>query len=45
MSIALQWHYEEPINIDKIVDDLLENQRRTEKQDWNTDDYTHKLGF
>ena len=45
MSIALQWHYEEPINIDKIVDDLLENQRRTEEQDWNTDDYTHKLGF
>lgn len=45
MSIALQWHYEEPIDIDQIVQDLLENHRRTVKQEWDSDDYIGKVGF
>jgi len=45
MSIALQWHYEKQVDIDKIVSDLQENHKRTIKQDWETDEYTDQVGF
>ena len=45
MSVALQWHYEKHVDIDKIVSDLLENHKRTMKQDWETDQYEAQLGF
>lgn len=34
MSLALEWHYEQKVNPEKIINDLKENQRRTFKQDW-----------
>ncbi|RDW21264.1 ATP-binding protein [Oceanobacillus chungangensis] len=45
MSVALQWHYEQQIDVDKIVKDLLENQRRTMRQDWETEEYAGRMGF
>lgn len=45
MSIALQWHYEKQVHVDKIVKDLQENQRRTMRQDWETEEYAGRLGF
>ncbi|AXI07869.1 ATPase [Oceanobacillus zhaokaii] len=45
MSVALQWHYEQQIDVDKIVKDLQENQRRTMKQDWKTEEYAGRMGF
>lgn len=46
MSIALQWHYDQEIQIEKIVDDLLENQRKTKKQDWDLDEENiGRVGF
>lgn len=45
MSIALQWHYEKEVDVDKIVSDLQENHKRTMKQDWETDEYTDQVGF
>jgi SpoVK/Ycf46/Vps4 family AAA+-type ATPase len=45
MSIALQWHYEKHVDVDKIVNDLQENQKRTMKQNWETDEYAEQLGF
>lgn len=45
MSIALQWHYEKQVDIDKIVSDLQENHKRTIKQDWETNEYTDQVGF
>ena len=45
MSVALQWHYEHQVDIEKIVKDLQENQRRTIRQDWETEEYAGRLGF
>ena len=45
MSVALQWHYEQQVDIEKIVKDLQENQRRTIRQDWETEEYAGRLGF
>lgn len=45
MSVALQWHYEKHVDVDKIVSDLQENHKRTIKQDWDTEDYTDQVGF
>lgn len=45
MSIALQWHYEKQVDIDKIVQELQANQKRTMKQDWEMDEYSGQVGF
>lgn len=45
MSIALEWHYEQQVNIDKIVADLQANQRKTIRQEWEDDEYSTKVGF
>lgn len=45
MSIALQWHYEKQVDVEKIVGDLQTNHRRTIRKEWDTEDYADKLGF
>ncbi|GIO25823.1 ATP-binding protein [Ornithinibacillus bavariensis] len=45
MSIALDWHYEKQVDIDKIVNDLQVNQKKVQKQDWVTDDISGRVGF
>lgn len=45
MSVALQWHYEKQVDIDKIVSDLQENQKRTIKNDWESDEHPGQVGF
>ncbi|WP_245844184.1 ATP-binding protein [Oceanobacillus rekensis] len=45
MSVALQWHYENQVDVDKIVKDLQENHRRTMKQEWDTEEYAGRMGF
>ncbi|OZI13525.1 ATPase [Bacillaceae bacterium SAS-127] len=45
MSIALQWHYEEKIDIDKIIKDLLTNNKKTWRQDWDIDPHKPTMGF
>lgn len=45
MSIALQWHYEKKVDVHKIVTDLQENQQKTMRQDWDTEDYAERMGF
>jgi AAA+ superfamily predicted ATPase len=45
MSIALEWHYEKQVDIDKIVDELQFNQKKVQKQDWLTDEVTGRVGF
>ncbi|WP_238941937.1 AAA family ATPase [Bacillus sp. REN10] len=45
MSIALQWHYEEKVDIDKITKDLLTNNKKTWRQDWSADPYKSTMGF
>lgn len=45
MSLALEWHYDKKVNPEKIIDSLLENQRKTLKQDWEIDDFENRLGF
>lgn len=45
MSIALEWHYEKQVDVANIIAELLENQRKTQKQDWESDDFDDRLGF
>lgn len=45
MSMALEWHYEKKVDVDKIIEELKENHRKTMKQDWEIKDYNDKLGF
>lgn len=45
MSIALEWHYEKTVDIDKIINDLLENHRKTMKNDWEMTDSDDRFGF
>lgn len=45
MSAALEWHYERQVDIDRIIEELKENQRRTMKQDWETADDDGRVGF
>lgn len=44
MSIALQWHYEQHVDVDRIIKELQANQRKTVKQAWDTDEFT-RVGF
>lgn len=45
MSVALEWHYEKTVDIDKIINDLLENHRKTMKNDWEMTDSDDRFGF
>lgn len=45
MSIALEWHYEKTVDIDKIINDLLENHRKTMKNDWEMENEEERFGF
>ncbi|MBO1004654.1 AAA family ATPase [Pseudogracilibacillus auburnensis] len=45
MSMALQWHYDKQVDVDKIIEELKENHRKTMKQDWETEDFDDRLGF
>ncbi|MBM7649279.1 AAA+ superfamily predicted ATPase [Bacillus ectoiniformans] len=44
MSIALQWHYEEKVQIEKIIKDLQTNNQKTWRQDWGTE-HKPSMGF
>lgn len=45
MSIALESHYENHVNIDKIINDLQENTRKAQKQDWISEQSSGRVGF
>ncbi|KAB7706649.1 AAA family ATPase [Bacillus aerolatus] len=45
MSIALQWHYENQVDIDKVIKDLQTNNKKTWRQDWNTAPQQPTMGF
>ncbi|MBS3680386.1 ATP-binding protein [Ornithinibacillus massiliensis] len=45
MSIALESHYNKHVNIDKIINDLQENTRKAQKQDWISEPSTGRVGF
>lgn len=45
MSMALEWHYEQIVNVDKIIKELKENHRRAMKQEWEMEDYEEEIGF
>ncbi|WP_052345875.1 ATP-binding protein [Paucisalibacillus sp. EB02] len=45
MSIALEWHYEKQVDIQKVIHDMQANQKKVYKQDWITDPVGGKLGF
>lgn len=45
MAIALEWHYEKTVDVDKIIEDLLENHRKTMKNDWEMEDHEDPFGF
>ncbi|MBC5637306.1 ATP-binding protein [Ornithinibacillus sp. BX22] len=45
MSIALESHYNNHVNIDKIINDLQENTRKAQKQDWISEPSTGRVGF
>lgn len=45
MSVALQWHYEQHVDVDKVVQELQENNRKSMKQDWDMEDYEDQMGF
>lgn len=45
MSMALEWHYEKKVDVDKIIEELKENHKKTMKQDFEMEDYDEKLGF
>lgn len=45
MSMALEWHYEQHVDVDKIINDLKENHRKTMRNEWDMEDYEDPLGF
>src|SRR5699024_3126646 len=45
MSMALEWHYEQIVDVDKIIKELKENHRRAMKQEWEMEDYEDGIGF
>jgi len=45
MSMALEWHYEQTVNVDHIIKELKENHRRAMKQEWEMEDYEDGIGF
>lgn len=45
MSMALDWHYAKQVDVNRIIEELKEHQRRTWKQDWETEDDEGRLGF
>ncbi|WP_036687810.1 ATP-binding protein [Paucisalibacillus globulus] len=45
MSVALEWHYEQRVDIIKLIHDLQENQKKVYKQDWINNSEGAKLGF
>ncbi|MFD2044178.1 ATP-binding protein [Ornithinibacillus salinisoli] len=45
MSIALQWHYDQEVTIEKIITDLQKNNKNTIKNDWELAGNTDRLGF
>lgn len=45
MSMALEWHYDKRVDVDKIIAELKENHRRTMKKDWETDEFEERVGF
>ncbi|MBO1005108.1 ATP-binding protein [Pseudogracilibacillus auburnensis] len=44
-SAALQWHYESRIDIDRIIDNLAEANKKSQKREWQTDEFDTKVGF
>ncbi|WP_077216145.1 AAA family ATPase [Bacillus kwashiorkori] len=44
ISSALEWHYENRIDVKKIIKDLQKNNKRTVSQNWNSD-MDQKVGF
>lgn len=45
MSIALEWHYDKKVDLDYIVKQLIENHKRTLKQDFELDEFGDPMGF
>lgn len=45
MSMALEWHYDKQVDVEKIINDLKENQRKTMKQNWEMEDDVERVGF
>lgn len=44
-SAALQWHYEGKIDIDRLIDNLAEANKKSKTQQWESDEYETKMGF
>lgn len=44
MSISLQWHYDKKVKVDKIIQELQTNNKKTWRQDWETDP-RQSMGF
>ncbi len=43
MSIALNWHYDGELGYEKRINELIQQNKRTLKNDWEEDD--HSIGF
>ena len=44
-SAALQWHYDRSIDIESLVENLEEANKKARKQEWETEDNASRLGF
>lgn len=44
-SIALEWHYENEVNIENVISELQLSNKKSQKRDWFADPNTGKVGF
>lgn len=45
MNYICQWHYENEVDVDTIIEELKENHKRAMKQEWEMEDYEDGIGF
>lgn len=45
ISAALQWHYDQEVDVDKLLEEMQSDIRKLQKQQWDSDDEAGRLGF
>ena len=45
MSVALEYHYDSEVNLDYIVEQLIKNHQKTQKNDWDNNTFEDQMGF
>ncbi|MBS4208030.1 ATP-binding protein [Bacillus sp. FJAT-50079] len=44
-SAALQWHYEQAIDIESLIENLESANEKTRRREWESEEYPSRLGF